>query len=331
MKQEPSGTTSKTSLRPLYPDIQPHGRGRLRVSPLHELYYEECGNPAGKPAVVLHGGPGGGITPFLRQLHDPQAYRIILFDQRGCGASTPYAELTGNTTWDLVEDMERLRRHLGIEKWQVAGGSWGSTLALAYAERHPERVTEIIMRGIFTIRRQEIQWFYQRGTDALFPDLWEGFVAPIPEEERHDLLSAYHRRLTGDDTAVQLACARAWSSWEAATISLLPDARRVADFSQDRFALAFARIESHYFMNRGFFERDGQLIADAHLLRGIPCVIIQGRYDVVTPMETAWALHRAWPEAQFIVVPDAGHTATEPGITDAMVRATDSFRHASTA
>ena len=241
-----------------------------------------------------------------------------------------HAELAENTTWDLVADMEQLRQHLGIERWQVAGGSWGSTLALAYAERHPERVTEIILRGIFTIRRQEIQWFYQRGTDALFPDLWEGFVAPIPVAERHDLLSAYHRRLTGADTAVQLACARAWSIWEAATLSLLPDAKRVADFGQDRFALAFARIECHFFMNRGFFERDGQLIGDAHLLRGIPGVIIQGRYDVVTPMETAWALHRAWPEAQFIVVPDAGHTATEPGITDAMVRATDSFRHART-
>ena len=327
MKQEPSG---KTALRQLYPDSQPYGRGRLRVSALHELYYEECGNPAGQPALVLHGGPGGGITPFLRQLHDPQAYRIILFDQRGCGASTPHAELAENTTWDLVADMEQLRQHLGIERCQVAGGSWVSTLALAYAERHPERVTEIILRGIFTIRRQEIQWFYQRGTDALFPDLWEGFVAPIPVAERHDLLSAYHRRLTGADTAVQLACARAWSIWEAATLSLLPDAKRVADFGQDRFALAFARIECHFFMNRGFFERDGQLIGDAHLLRGIPGVIIQGRYDVVTPMETAWALHRAWPEAQFIVVPDAGHTATEPGITDAMVRATDSFRHART-
>ena len=314
--------------RTFYPDLQPFNRGRLRVSGLHEIYYEECGNPGGKPVVVLHGGPGGGISPFLRQLHDPAAYRIVLFDQRGCGASTPHAELAENTTWDLVADMERLRLHLGITRWQVVGGSWGSTLALAYAETHPDTVTELILRGIFTIRQREIAWFYQRGADALFPDVWEGFVAPIPQAERHDLLSAYHRRLTGADRAVQLACARAWSAWEAATVSLLPDAKRVADFSEDHFALAFARIECHYFINRGFFGRDGDLIAGAGKLRAVPGVIVQGRYDVVTPMETAWALHRAWPEAEFILVPDAGHTATDPGLTDALVRATDGFRHA---
>jgi proline iminopeptidase len=314
--------------RTFYPDLQPFNRGRLRVSALHEIYFEECGNPKGKPAVVLHGGPGGGIAPFLRQGHDPAAYRIIVFDQRGCGQSTPHAELAENTTWDLVADMELLRRHLKIERWQVAGGSWGSTLALAYAETHPERVTEMIVRGIFTIRKSEIQWFYQQGADQLFPDLWEGFVAPIPKAERHDLLSAYHRRLTGPDKAEQLACARAWSQWEAATISLLPDPKRVVEFSADRFALAFARIECHYFVNHGFFRQDDQLIADAHKLAGIPGVIIQGRYDVVTPPVTAWDLHRAWPQAEFIMVPDAGHTATEPGITDALVRATDRFRHA---
>ena len=314
--------------RTFYPELPPYNRGRLKVSDLHEIYFEECGNPDGKPAVVLHGGPGGGISPFLRQLHDPKAYRIILFDQRGCGASTPHAELRENTTWDLVADMERLRLALGIERWQVLGGSWGSTLALAYAETHSQRVTELILRGIFTLRHQEIQWFYQRGADALFPDLWEGFVAPIPAEERGDLLSAYHRRLTGSDGARQLACAKAWSAWEAATISLLPDAKRVAEFSEDRFALAFARIECHYFMNRGFFAEDGQLIAAAGRLKDIPGVIIHGRYDVVTPMETAWALHRAWPEAEFIVVADAGHTATEPGLADALVRSTDRFRHA---
>ncbi|MCA3555358.1 prolyl aminopeptidase [Aestuariivirga sp.] len=311
-----------------YPDLQPFNRGRLRVSKLHEIYFEECGNPGGKPAVVLHGGPGGGISPFLRQSHDPKAYRIILFDQRGCGQSTPHAELAENTTWDLVADMEKLRQHLKIGRWQVVGGSWGSTLALAYAETHPERVTELITRGIFTLRRSEIRWFYQEGADQLFPDLWEGFIAPIPPEERHDLLFAYHSRLTGSDKAQQIACARAWSQWEGATLSLLPDPKRVAEFGSDHFAIAFARIESHYFVNGGFFRQDDQLIADARKLAGIPGVIIQGRYDVVTPPATAWDLHKAWPEAEFIMVPDAGHTATEPGIADALVRATNRFRHA---
>ncbi|MGA7266819.1 MAG: prolyl aminopeptidase [Aestuariivirga sp.] len=317
--------------RSFYPEIQPFQRGRLKVSALHEIYFEQCGNPRGQPAVVLHGGPGGGITPFLRQMHDPSHYRIILFDQRGCGQSTPHAELAENTTWDLVADMERLRQHLGIDRWQVAGGSWGSTLALAYAETHPERVTELVVRGIFTVRRSEIEWFYQCGADALFPDVWETYVAPIPEAERHDLIAAYHRRLTGADPAAQLACARAWSQWEGATLSLLPDPRRVSEFGADRFALAFARIECHYFQNRGFFARDGQLIDDADRLKGIPGVIIQGRYDVVTPMVTAWDLHKAWPEAEFVVVPDAGHTATEPGIADAVISATDRFRHAENA
>ncbi len=317
--------------RSFYPEIQPFQRGRLKVSALHEIYFEQCGNPRGQPAVVLHGGPGGGITPFLRQMHDPSHYRIILFDQRGCGQSTPHAELAENTTWDLVADMERLRQHLGIDRWQVAGGSWGSTLALAYAETHPERVTELVVRGIFTVRRSEIEWFYQCGADALFPDVWETFVAPIPEAERHDLIAAYHRRLTGADPAAQLACARAWSQWEGATLSLLPDPRRVSEFGADRFALAFARIECHYFQNRGFFARDGQLIDDADRLKGIPGVIIQGRYDVVTPMVTAWDLHKAWQEAEFVVVPDAGHTATEPGIADAVISATDRFRHAENA
>ena len=311
-----------------YPDLSPFNRGRLRVSPLHEIHFEECGNPQGKPAVVLHGGPGGGISPFLRQTHDPAVYRIILFDQRGCGQSTPHAELAENTTWDLVSDMEVLRQHLKIERWQVVGGSWGSTLALAYAETHPERVTELIVRGIFTLRRSEIRWFYQEGADQLFPDLWEGFIAPIPPAERHDLLAAYHRRLTGSDKAEQIACARAWSQWEGATISLLPDPKRVAEFGSDHFAIAFARIECHYFVNHGFFRQDDQLIADAHKLSGIPGVIIQGRYDVVTPAVTAWELHKAWPQAEFIMVPDAGHTATEPGIADALVRATNQFRHA---
>lgn len=311
-----------------YPGRQPVSEGRLRVSALHEIHYEECGNPMGKPALVLHGGPGGGISPFLRQMHDPESYRIILFDQRGCGKSTPHAELRENTTWDLVEDIEKLRRHLAIERWQVVGGSWGSTLALAYAETHPERVTELIVRGIFTLRESEIRWFYQQGADALFPDYWEGFLAPIPEAERDDLVSAYYRRLTGGDPMEQLRCARAWSQWEGATLSLLPDEKRVAEFGQDQFAIAFARIECHYFVNKGFFRQDGQLLAGARRLQGIPGVIIQGRYDVVTPAMTAWDLHRAWPEAEFVMVPDAGHTGSEPGIADALVRATDRFRHA---
>ena len=317
-----------TGRRPLYPPLQPYNRGRLRVSPLHEIYYEECGNPNGKPALALHGGPGGGISAFLHQLHDPQAYRIILFDQRGCGQSTPHAEIAENTTWDLVADMERLRLHLGIARWQVLGGSWGSTLALAYAQSHGERVSELILRGIFTLRKVEIDWFYQQGADALFPDEWEKFVAPIPPAERHDMVGAYHRRLTGTDRETQIACARAWSQWEAATLSLLPDPQRVADLGREHFAIAFARIECHYFHHRGFLAEDGQLLAGASRLKSIPGVIIQGRYDVVTPMRTAWELHRAWPEAQFIVVADAGHTATEPGTTDAIVRATDRFRPA---
>lgn len=312
--------------RTFYPELQPFNRGRLQVSALHEIYFEECGNPAGKPAVVLHGGPGGGISPFLRQMHDPKAYRIVLFDQRGCGQSTPHAELAENTTWDLVEDIERLRRHLAIDRWQVVGGSWGSTLALAYAQTHPERVAELIVRGIFTLRKSEIDWFYQHGASELFPEAWETFLAPIPEPERHDLLSAYHRRLTGSDPAEQLACARAWSQWEGATLSLLPDEKRLRDFGAERFALAFARIECHYFMNNGFFAHDGQLLANAGKLKAIPGVIIQGRYDVVTPAVSAWDLHKAWPEAAFVMVPDAGHTAAEPGIADALVKATDGFR-----
>jgi proline iminopeptidase len=312
-------------MREFYPELQPHTRGRLRVSDLHEIYYEECGNPRGKPALVLHGGPGGGISPFLRRLHDPKRYRIILFDQRGCGQSAPHAELRENTTWHLVADIEALRVHLGIEKWQVLGGSWGSTLALAYAQKHAERVSGLILRGIFTVRQREIRWFYQEGASALFPDAWEAFLAPIPEAERGDLVSAYYKRLTGNNAIEQMACAKAWSQWEASALALRPNPALVASFGGDAFALAFGRIECHYFFNKGFFESDGQLLAGAQVIRNIPGVIIQGRYDVVTPMETAWALHRAWPEAEFKIIADAGHTTTEPGITDALIRATDRF------
>lgn len=312
-------------MREFYPELQPYSRGRLRVSDLHEIYFEECGNPAGKPVVVLHGGPGGGISPFLRRLHDPKLYRIILFDQRGCGQSTPNAELRENTTWHLVADMEALRQHLGIETWQVLGGSWGSTLALAYAQTHTECVDELILRGIFTVRQREIKWFYQEGASALFPDVWETYVGAIPVDERDDLVAAYYKRLTGDNVDEQKMCAKAWSQWEASTLSLRPDPKLVSEFGSDAFALAFARIECHYFVNGGFFDNDDQLLSQAHRLRGLPGIIIQGRYDVVTPAETAWALHKAWPEADFEIIPDAGHTATEPGITDALIRATGRF------
>lgn len=318
-------SSASPARRPLYPPISPRATGRLKVSDLHEIHYEDCGNPLGKPALVLHGGPGGGISPFLRQGHDPKRYRIVLFDQRGCGQSTPHACLQDNTTWHLVADIEALRRHLGIERWQVVGGSWGSSLALAYALTHPERVSELILRGIFTLRKSEIDWFYQAGADQLFPDAWADYLAPIPVDERHDLVAAYHRRLTGDDARAKQRAAREWSLWEGRTLSLLPNPQREAAFAGDDFAAAMAAIECHYFLNGGFFAQDGWLIAEAHRLKAIPGVIIQGRYDVPTPARTAFDLHRAWPEAEFLLIDDAGHTGTEPGIADAMVRATDRF------
>jgi len=314
-----------TALRPLYPEIEPYRTGRLKVSNLHEIYYEECGSPGGKPAIVLHGGPGGGIAPFLRRFHNPQAYRIILFDQRGCGRSTPFGELKENTTWDLVQDMERLRDYLGIERWQVLGGSWGSTLALAYAERHPQQVSELILRSIFLLRDAELRWFYQEGASWIFPDAWEAYLAPIPEMEQHDMIAAYHKRLTGSDEKALMACARAWSVWESTCLSLLPNRERVAQAADERFAYAFARIENHYFVNHGFFREDGQLLREAGRLADIPGVIVQGRYDMVTPMHSAWALHKVWPSARLDIVDDAGHTGTEPGLAAALVNATDGF------
>jgi proline iminopeptidase len=312
--------------RLLYPAIEPYRAEMIRVSDLHEIYVEECGNPKGKPVIFVHGGPGGGCAPDYRRLHDPAFYRIVLFDQRGCGRSRPHAELRDNTTWHLVEDMETIRKHLKIERWQVFGGSWGSTLSLAYAETHPERVTELVLRGLFTLRRSELLWFYQEGASHVFPDVWEKFLAPIPLSERGDMMSAYYRRLTGDDRLVRLEAAKAWSTWEGSTLSLYPDPKRVADFGRDDYAIAFARIECHYFVNKGFFRSDSQLIDDVGKVRHIPAVMVQGRYDMCTPMRTAWDLHQAWPEAELVIVPDAGHAFTEPGIRDALITATDRFR-----
>ena len=311
--------------RSLYPEIEPYDVGQLKVSELHTLYYEQSGNPNGKPVVFLHGGPGGGTNPKCRRFFDPAVYRIVLFDQRGCGKSTPHAELADNTTWHLVADIERLREHLGIARWQVFGGSWGSTLSLAYAQAHPDKVTELVLRGIFMLRRWELEWFYQKGCDALYPDAWESFLDAIPESERGDLMSAYHRRLTSADPRVRLAAARAWSVWEGATSFLHQDEAYIHSSGEDEFALAFARIECHYFVHGGFFEHDDQLLRNVDRIRRIPAVIVQGRYDVVCPMRSAWNLHRAWPESDLRIVQDAGHSAFESGITHELIEATDRF------
>lgn len=312
-------------MRSLYPPVSPYATGTLSVSDLHTLYFEQVGNPNGKPVVFLHGGPGGGIDPIYRQYFDPEKWRIILFDQRGCGKSTPFAELRENTTWDLVADIERLRSHLGIDQWTVFGGSWGSTLALSYSQTHPEACTGLILRGIFMLRAKEIRWFYQEGASYIFPDVWEHYLQPIPLEERHDLVSAYYKRLTSPDKAVQLEAAKSWSVWEASTSKLLPDVKLADRFGQDDFATAFARIECHYFTHKGFFEEEDQLLKNIDRIRHIPAVIVQGRYDVVCPMASAWDLHKVWPESEFIVVADAGHSMTEPGILSALVEATDRF------
>jgi proline iminopeptidase len=314
--------------RTLYPEVAPRRTGRLRVSDVHELYFEESGDPAGKPVVFFHGGPGGGTEPKHRRFFDPARYRIVLFDQRGAGKSTPHASLVDNTTWHLVADAEALREHLGIARWQVFGGSWGSTLAIAYAQEHPDRVSELVLRGVFLLRPQEIEWFYQRGAGALFADAWEEYIAPIPEDERGDLVRAYHRRLTSDDPKVRAEAARAWSVWEGRTSYLFPNAETVARYGGDEFAEAFARIECHYFVNGGFFDPGREPLNPKRMdrIRHIPAVIVQGRYDVVCPMETAWALHRAWPEAELQIVPDAGHSALEPGTIHHLVTATDRFR-----
>lgn len=312
------------AVRTLYPPIEPFQTGQLDTGEGHTLYWERCGNPQGKPAVFLHGGPGSGCTADHRRLFDPQKYCVLLFDQRGCGRSTPHASLEANTTWHLVADMERLRAMLGVDRWLVFGGSWGSALALAYAEAHPQAVSALVVRGIFTLRRAELLWYYQEGASWLFPDLWEDYLAPIPVEERGDLMAAYRKRLVGADRATQLEAAKAWSVWEGQTIRLLPDAANKAKHEQDDYALAFARIENHYFVHAGWLE-EGQLIRDAHKLAGIPGVIVQGRYDVATPAKTAWDLHRAWPQADFRLVDDAGHAFNEPGILTQLLAATDRF------
>jgi proline iminopeptidase len=313
-------------MKTLYDPIEPFEQGMLKVSPVHSLYYEQCGNPEGRPVVFLHGGPGGGLIANYRRYFDPKAYRIVLFDQRGSGQSIPHASLEENTTWHLVADIERLREHLGIEKWMVFGGSWGSTLALAYAQTHPEHVSSMVLRGIFLCRPREIDWFYQYGASAIFPDVWEEFLRVIPEDERGNMLEAYYGRLTSEDEAVRLEAARAWSIWEGSTSKLIPDQGLIDSFSDPHKALSLARIEAHYFRNNSFFETDNHLIENVGRIRYIPCVIVQGRYDVVCPAESAWELHRAWPEAELIIVADAGHSITEPGIVSALVEATDRFR-----
>jgi len=316
---------SPGALRALYPETEPNRCGWLRVSPSHEIYWEECGNPRGKPALFVHGGPGAGAGTVARRFFDPRRYRIVVFDQRGCGRSRPHASLEDNTTWHLVADMERLREHLGIDRWLVFGGSWGSTLALAYAQAHRRRVSELVLRGIFMLRKSEIDWFYQQGASAIFPDRWEQYVAAIPARERDDLVAAFHRRLTSRSRKTRLRAAKAWSVWEAATSFLRPNEDNVAKWAGDDFAIAVARIECHYFVNKGFLRSEDQLLRGVRRIRNVPAVIVQGRYDVVCPMQTAWELHRAWPEADFRVVPDAGHSALEPGIAHELVSATDRF------
>jgi proline iminopeptidase len=312
-------------MRTLYPPVEPFNTGFLEVSELHTLYFEEAGNPAGKPVVFLHGGPGGGLTDDYRRYFNPQKWRIVLFDQRGCGKSTPFAELRENTTWDLVADIELLRRHLGIGRWAVFGGSWGSTLALTYAVTHPDSYLELFLRGIFLLRRKEIDWFYQEGCSRLFPDLWESYLAPIPQAEHQDMVAAYYRRLTSPDPNTRQQAAIAWSVWEGSTSKLNPDPETAARFGQNQFAEAFARIECHYFTNAGFFSSDNFLLEQIDKIRHLRAVIVHGRYDVVCPAENAWELHRAWPEAVLHIIDAAGHSLSEPGITDKLIEYTDAW------
>ena len=312
-------------MRTLYPVIQPYQTGFLQVSALHRIYYAEYGNPHGMPVVFLHGGPGGGSQPDYARYFDPKKWRIVLFDQRGCGQSTPFAELRENTTWDLVNDIELIRERLGIKRWAIFGGSWGSTLALAYGIRHADRCTGFFLRGIFLLRQSEIDWFYQDGCSKIFPEAWANYLDAIPRAEQDDLVQAYFKRLTSDDRQVRQAAAKAWATWEGSTSKLIPDARMIAHYGADRFAEAFARIECHYFVNRGFLATDNYLIEQIRLLRHLPCVIVHGRYDMVCPADNAWQLHQAWPESQLQIIAAAGHSLSETGITDALLMATDAF------
>jgi proline iminopeptidase len=312
------------TVRTLYDPIEPYATGLLDVGDGHRIYYERCGTPGAKPAVFLHGGPGGGISPTHRRLFDPARYDVLLFDQRGCGRSAPHAGLEANTTWHLVADIERLRALAGADRWLVFGGSWGSTLAMAYAQTHPERVSELVLRGIYMCTRPELDWFYQFGVSQLFPDKYERLLALIPEAERGDMLAAYHRRLTTGSTEDQLAAARAWSLYEGETITLLPDAATTAQHDDGHFALAFARLETHYFVHACWLEPN-QLLRDARKLRAIPGTIVHGRYDMPCPARYAWALHKAWPEADFHLIEGAGHAFSEPGILDRLIRTTDRY------
>ncbi len=318
----------KTSADWLYPEIEPYHSGFIQVSSVHNLYYEEVGNPNGKPVVYLHGGPGAGLSPQHRRFHDPKKYRIVLFDQRGSGKSLPAASLEDNTTWHLIDDIEKIREYLKIEKWQVYGGSWGSTLALAYSQTHPNRVSEIVLRGIFLITREELDWFYcGKGANYIFPDRWDDFESVIPENERGDMIAAYYKRLTSPDTQTRAIAAKAWTLWEQALLFLIPSNSAIVAAEDLSFAEKIARIECHYFINNGFFKSNNHLIENISKIRNIPSVIVQGRYDTVCPMFAAWNLHKAWPEADMFVIPDAGHAAYEEGIARALVAATDRFAY----
>ena len=309
----------------LFPNIEPFNTFSLPVSDLHTIYVEESGNKNGKPVIFLHGGPGGGVDPKYGRYFDPEKWRIIMFDQRGCGKSTPFAELEENTTWDLVSDIEKIRNHLSIDKWVVFGGSWGSTLSLAYSQTHPDSCKGLILRGIFLVRKKELDWFYQEGASNIFPDRWESFLEPIPVEKRDNLMQAYYEILTGEDHSKKIEAAKAWSTWEGSTVKLLEDENFISDFSDDKFAEAFARIECHYFMNNCWFDSDNHLIENMHKIKHIPGVIIHGRYDIVCPVIQAWDLHKAWPEADLHIIPDAGHSIFEDGIKNKILEYTDRF------
>lgn len=310
-------------LRTLFPQIEPYNSFRLKVSEIHELYVEEVGNPEGNPIIFLHGGPGAGISENHRRLFNPKIHRAILFDQRGAGKSTPKASLEENTTWHLVNDIEIIREHLSIVKWLVFGGSWGSTLALAYAQTYPQRVKALILRGIFLCRPEEIQWFYQNGCHQIFPDVWENYLKPIPESQRNDLVKAYYKKLTSSNMAEQIEAAYAWSSWEGSTIKLIPNSQVLEQFSSDQIILSLARIECHYFINNAFFDAKTDILNNIDKIRHIPTSIIHGRYDVVCPVKNAWDLHKAFPEAELKIIPDAGHSFDEIGILHALIEASE--------